>query len=850
MKIDTICGLPGFGSPGRDGVAGSAGNNIFINNSSEELHKVISLNDLVLYENGDVHIVDYYDKFSGYTTKLIDKNIIKTPFSKDGSTVYTTYDVKLGTNIKTTQQLNNLDNKINLIFKETDSSIVKINDDIDLCFNKNDEVLKYYSVNTSHNIAIDNLYVDDNTNIITTTNCNNMELLLKSFETIVNENDNAVTMINYKCHDDDFLLLGIDKNNKTRILRDFNYNGDIVEFPSDEIMYYRLFYKMRKGHDEALFRIFTNDSVKPDVTPGDEPTIDSNFNIVNVETYNSYTNIYNGDKNIIFTQIDSSNDIENTEYDAKITFSDDIVTCNISNKKLFFDYSGNALYFNNLNGIGNGNHIVKITVNCITYNLSIENKSLSNIIDTKTTASISEYSDGYLSLTDEKYGVPVNSFMEAYKISIKNKNNNNIKFDINVSFSNEISSDVSIYYKIFGVNEIDSISSKSIISDLGNVKIINNEFNKATFSDIEYLNEENCILVLYYEFNDPFMTFITSDVVVKCDNDELATMSKKTYVIPWEISSMNHIISDDGIDTRIHNTVSVPIGDNIFPRDLTSIKISPAINLYDGNHVDSKFNYKRIDNLSNAIYPSTFYLMLGYNMPRNNNVVEFIVKASRLEDEITYVGSQYQYSQIENKYPIWMPVDANINLINDDCSIYDNYKHYTYLNTFPTTSKSEFDPTSPNGLIVKRFPVANKEQTIISNIFDFLSFAKWTLPITTYDGSTMTYNTNVFDFADMNTCRTNNDRNSTLYSLYWQMTPRFVKKTAADIYLDGAVNLLKMPKIANANTGNCFILNEIANNFIKNNTFTINPSLSLNDLLYTEINKDVFNKNNKNPKIK
>ena len=824
MKFNTICGLPGFGSPGKDGKIGDPGNNIFINDSSKNLHKVISLNDLVLYENGDVHIVDYYDKFSGYTTKLIDKNIIKSAFSIDSSIISTTYDVKVGTNIKTTSQLEKLNNKINFVFKESDSSLLNINDDINLLFDSSTSEY-VISSNKKNEILINNLYVNGNTNVITTNDCNNMELLLKSFETV-----DEITKINYRCQNDDFLLLGIDKNNKIHILRDFNYDNNIVEFNSADILYYRLFYKMNAAADDVIFKIFTNKNVQPDISP---------VTIKNVETYNKYTNIYNGDRNIIFIESDSSDSSENEKYDAKITFTDNITTCSITNKKISFEYNDDTLYFKNLDQIGFGKHAIKLIINHITYNLSIENKSpLDDNIIADSSILISEYSDGYLSLTDETYGVPVNAFMEAYKISTENINDNAaLKFDINISFSDEIKSDVSVYYKLYSIDELNIINTKSIASEAENVTLLNDKSNKISFESTDY--EKDNILVLYYEFNEPFMSFITSDINVKISNKDKIisnSISRKTYVIPWEISGMNDISNDDGIDVRIHNIVSVPVGNNVFPKDLTSIKISPAINLYDKQHIDSSFNYKKVENLSNVIYPSTFYLMMGYNMTRNNNNLEFIVKISRSGDEITYTGAQYQYSQIENKYPIWMPVDANINLANDNYYIEDNCKCYRYLNTFPTTSKSEFDPTSPNGLIVKRFPVANREQTLITNNFDFLSFAKWTLPITTYDASTMTYKTNVFDFVDMNTARVNNDKNSTLYSLYWQVSPRFVKKNDADIYLDGAVNLLKMPKIGNANNKNCFILNETAREFLNNRSFTINPSASLNDLLYTEVN--------------
>jgi hypothetical protein len=200
------------------------------------------------------------------------------------------------------------------------------------------------------------------------------------------------------------------------------------------------------------------------------------------------------------------------------------------------------------------------------------------------------------------------------------------------------------------------------------------------------------------------------------------------------------------------------------------------------------------------MYAPNSFLMIGYNQPNTENKINInsyvLPEISQAQVTSGYKRTyleqyQFQYAQVENKYPLFIGNESyDVKIKSIDSTL---IKLNGWMNK--DNDVNVYDPTNNNAIVIYN-STKSIDNNLISNV-KFLSFARWAVHKTEYNSDESKFKTYVYPMVDSLTCRTktNND-NTTHYGLYWNCNKKVIYSGPGDSFynrFEGAVNLLRQP---------------------------------------------------------
>lgn len=800
-----ICGLPGYGSAGKDGERGKRGSNIhYISDSiyDNEIQEYI-LNeykyktDDLFYHNNKMYLIDLKDgNKSSY--KLLSENISSDVLSVVNNNIIFNENTVLSDKLKTVNYLKTIDNNSYLnLCSVGDKKYLNINVN-------NSDILNIKYVNDVSTFIINDLDVETkiadlyvkydnykNGNIIL-----NESFGFSELNNIINncKIENETLKIDYTPKFGKYRITNREyKDNKLvkeTIIKDYN-DSEIKSNITITDSIYR-FYFLSNYDDSVGYMIF-----------GDY-TLDKKMSkLVKVICESGHNFQYQiGGKDIKVSNI-ISEELKNIpikfilefteDSDLTVYSADEHINYSIDNdnKKVIIEFDIPTSLVN-----------YKINIGRVVYTFIYEPLK-KYTFDTSTVFKFEDDSNGYLGNTNYTNGVPVNGILQSYNLNFYScylTEDPNLNFKITCNNATNI---YRIYYKVVKPEEIVKDSSLILVdknrisnvrlSDLNDADYIEPEndlieFNIDVSLDLNkietYISNDSSSykLLLYFEFNDPKYGMLNTNISCKFNDIQNAIISKRTLVIPWKISAFKptNITSSSSYDLRA--ICEVKRDEGICPKNLQTLTISPMVNNSEyGLKTLDRYNYKINSKTSSTVYAPSAFLMFGYTYPNKTEAKTFIVN----DDNLRYTGKSHEYSQIELKYPIWTIVSPVINVLDNK---------FVYECPIFAPAGSKYAPGNNNGIIVDENFTSSYKNNFNNYLINnkFLGFVGWSLQQTEKNYSINKYKTKKFNFSLIDE---NNEENYTMYGSYWNIYPRFVKADTVEPTFDYAVNILKIPEV-------------------------------------------------------
>ena len=415
--------------------------------------------------------------------------------------------------------------------------------------------------------------------------------------------------------------------------------------------------------------------------------------------------------------------------------------------------------------------------------------------------------------------MPCNNFIQQYTID-NLELEKDYQFIIDSSFLRRGgNSNISIYYYIEPItdNNYPLFDCSSIVNSKQSVNCsyeypipISISYNSTKYD----IKSTKVLITLYYEFkNNPEYAICNNTIDVMSD-DKVIKFNKKILLLPWEISALDTstlLFNNNSkyFDLRAYNSITRP--DGFFPVNMKKISIAP-VRLGVGTNMVSPYPTKynpvtdddiiRVDDKGADGYYMRGFLEFMYNSNKNsfnisksNDNISYIFINTSTENHTVLSDSPDRYNQLNNKYPIWNRVSF------DNIEIKKGIYKYSQLSTAPSNT-NDYCPYMANGVLIDGITstsILGNNYTIYSG---FLCGAQWSIRKITPGRFTASViiptQTNIFKFSNLSGIENDpTNKSLTLYSLYWNINPRYVKSPENENYYNCTINLLKQPKVLN-----------------------------------------------------
>ena len=904
-----LCGFPGYGSPGVDGSIGITGSNVHILKTNDNISTTLLDNDKYLindifYKDNKMYTIVNKDRdnarisskeISDYPIVSSFKSLEINELDNKKSVITADKNILLSNTLKTNNDivnddasslLNILSNNrfidcidssgfsyFNIINDNESTYDIKINDDVSLKTCASNLYVNYDSNFGNNKILSEAFGFEDLQNVINTTKIVDNELHIGRPSLI---GDIRFTKILY-----DASLKSFIKEIVIKDYEDDQYEYDLTDKDEskDTIIIYRIYYRTLCDVMNNIYYVIHAD-VNLEISKSELLYVDSITNIINWSKNSK--KIIIGEKIITNTDTPDINDEINTIDDVII--DDDIIEdatdkWRIINVKLYFSKDCDYTLYTDLDELAditlteldessdldrvcytltiNPQHdetfSYKLNIGKITYELYYEkikasfDDSVKYIFENITTVETSNLTNG----------VPVNGYLQIYRLTFLNNSNIFIK-DGSSNISINVTDGTNYYNGIAAIFQEDILSLLNKKSSNETVKPLLGVMNSFEFdgkhkckikdgsglldvSDVlcsNYLTDDNdfyidssvalaipdqYLLYVYFDYAEPKYGNLVVDITCNIAG-VVRTKKSNTLVIPWDLTTFkpHKMNSRTEFNLRVGSELRRPYG--ICPVEMTNISIestwlntekivNPTLNEYNYIYSDLS-NESIIDDrfkstaILKPIYSFGAHLMIGYNCPDNNTSITLRV-SSDLTD--TYIIKNKQYAQIKrsNPSPIWVGVAANYKtseyILDNDMYVYGGgYYIYaghdtdSYVNDYLLTpGGSDYTPSIllVDSLASTKHEYNNWNDHLKNNTF--LGFVEWnvhTINVVPEVNDKYHYQTRKYKFVNVDDSSIDN-KSETMYGLYFNISPKLVKSTPEEPTFDFAVNILKRPTI-------------------------------------------------------
>lgn len=821
------------------------GRKLLKKHNNERFAREYLIGDFILDFNGDI----YYLKNKDLSNNIVDitniqKSININKFTQDESYNLSINNLLLQKDIPTF-------GKIKDFYNDYPLTVLYDNDENDnflvLKSSKNSDTNRYIRFNYDNkdnihitpvysNIYVDNLYVPEKSEII---NSNSLLFIIQDIIEDMFIEENEIKFSNSK---DDIL-------NLIKITELVNY----IENPSSSIKELNNTYeRIIKNYNEKTFRTLNNVNGYIKIYVKDfNNTI---FHIIKINSIVKPNNLVNiSADDVEYTAVDNIISVKNVKVNAfniKFSFENTIERSDIkyiSNSNISYQISGQDIIIRNV--IDENNTTEKLITRAVKiynkqYFIKYSNPYYDYSSERGLEMEFSTYANSeakYLQFNSLKRGIPCNAFLTISSLDIKhvrlnaeNKLDDILDVSININydaitpslasvFNSELNkktrisaalvyaknkeniiNDINIEYFLDNENIISNVIRETEFSDSANKKLqIHTQINsKDIYIGDEYLDLINYApkLLILVEFDEPYFCDVTLNIKGSVNGKNYKDVynfdkSFTTRVIPWELSAME--LLNDVKSVKAYNKLTHPGNVPINLKNL-KIEISNYNKKYYNFYNDNKSFYPldlNKNNTADGLYNDLSLLKYGYKFDNDTTELNFIPEKNK-----NYLAKSVNYSQFDPD--ILYPVRSGISISVNEKDIRTQELFFENVNTIGT----KYAPLSADGILLGESYV--KYDKIKEDINNGMLYAcEWTYNKTYRNkekGNYITYDCKLTNpgNVDLNKFNINDINNEEMtenrfvpYSIFFDIEPRVVIKSPSEYAFDGAVNLLRCPKV-------------------------------------------------------